>query len=110
VVDILVDGARSGVFRDLLSALIRRGRDLGLARIKCLVLRRSVLLPRRLRSAGFVDTSALSPGALLKKPPPRQFFVYIPEELRGDPAVTDNASWYITALVLEGLPRPTSPA
>ncbi len=110
VVDVLVDGARSEVFRDLLSALIGRGRDLGLTRIKCLVLRRSVLLPRRLRSVGFVDTSALSPGAILRKPPPRQFFVYIPEELRGDPAVTDNASWYITALVLEGLPRPTSPA
>jgi hypothetical protein len=110
LVDILADGARPEVFRDLLSALIGRGRELGLSRIKCLVLRRSVLLPRRLRSVGFVDTSALSPGAILKKPPPRQFFVYIPEELRGDPAVTDNANWYITALVLEGLPRPTSPA
>jgi hypothetical protein len=110
VVDILADGARPEAFRDVLSALIGRGRNLGVTRIKCLVLRRSVLLPRRLRSAGFVDTSALSPGALLRKPAPRQFFVYVPEELRGDPAVTDNANWFITALVLEGLPRPTSPA
>jgi hypothetical protein len=110
VVDVLVDGASSKLFRNLLSALIGRGRGLGLKRIKCLVLRRSVLLPRRLSSAGFVDTSALSPGALLRKPPPRQFFVYIPQDLSGDPAVTDNANWYITALVLEGLPRPTSPA
>ena len=107
VVDVLVDGARTELFRDLFAAMIRWGRDLGVTRIKCLVLRRSVLLPRRLRSAGFVDTSALAPGALLRKPPPRQFFVYIPKELRGDPAVTDNANWYITALVLEGLPRPT---
>jgi hypothetical protein len=110
VVDVLVDGVHPELFRSLLSAIIERGRALGLKRIKCLVLRRSVLLPRRLRSAGFVDTSALSPGALLRKPPPHQFFVYIPEELRRDPAVTDNASWYITALVLEGLPRPTSRA
>ena len=110
VVDLLADGARSEAFRNAFSALIGRGRDLGLRRIKCLVLRRSVLLPRHLRSAGFVDTSALSPGALLRKPAPRQFFVYIPEELRGDPAITGNADWYITALVLEGLPRPTSPA
>ena len=109
VVDVLVEAAHPELFRNLLSALIGRGRDLGLTRIKCLVLRRSVLLPRRLRSAGFVDTSALSSGAVLRKPPPRQFFVYIPEELRGDPAVTGNADWYITALVLEGLPRPTLP-
>lgn len=109
VVDVLVDGAHTELFRNLLGALIERGRDLGVTRIKCLVLRRSVLLPRRLRSAGFVDTSALAPAAMLRKPPPRQFFVYIPPELRGDPAVTDNANWYITALVLEGLPRPTSP-
>lgn len=110
VVDILVDAASPELFRGLLGALIGRGRDLGLARIKCLVLRRSGLLPRHLRRAGFVDTSALSPGALLRKPLPRQFFVYIPEELRGDPAVTDNANWYVTALVLEGLRRPTSAA
>ena len=107
VVDVLVDGARTELFRDLFAAMIRWGRDLGVTRIKCLVLRRSVLLPARLRNAGFVDTSALAPGALLRKPPPRQFFVYIPKEMRGDPAVTDNANWYITALVLEGLPRPT---
>lgn len=110
VVDLLVDGADPGRFRDLLAALLRRGQELGLARIKCLVLKRSLLLPHRLRNAGYLDTSALSPGALLKKPPPRQFFVYIPEELRGHPAVTGNACWYVTALVLEGLPRPTSPA
>ena len=41
VVDVLVDGARAELFRNLLSALIGRGRDLGLTRIKCLVLRRS---------------------------------------------------------------------
>jgi hypothetical protein len=110
VVDVLVDAASPELFRSLLGALISRGRDLGLARIKCLVLRRSGLLPHHLRSAGFVDTSALSPGAILKKPPPRQFFVYVPEELRSDPAIMDNANWYVTALVLEGLRRPTSAA
>jgi hypothetical protein len=58
VVDILADGAHSEAFRNVFAALIGRGRDLGLRRIKCLVLRRSVLLPHHLRSAGFVDTSA----------------------------------------------------
>lgn len=110
VVDVLVDGARADLFTGLLAAVVRRGRDLGLARVKCLTLGRSVLLPRHLRRAGFVDSSTLAPGAILRKPPPRQFYVYIPEQLRGEPSVTKNADWYITALVLEGLPRPTSPA
>ena len=110
VVDILVDGAHTALFRHLLAALVRRSRELRVDRIKCLALRRSGLLPRRLRSAGFLDTAALSPAAFIRSPPPRQFFLYIPEELRGDPRVTDHANWYITELVLEGLPRPTSPA
>jgi hypothetical protein len=108
VVDVLVDDARADLFGSLFAALVRRGQELRLARIKCLTLSRSVVLPRHLRSGGFVDSAALAPGALLRKPPPRQFYVYIPDELRGEPAVTDNAGWYITALVLEGLPRPTS--
>ena len=62
VVDVLVDGARTELFRDLFAALIGRGRELRLTRIKCLALRRSVLLPRRLRSAGFVDTSLSRAG------------------------------------------------
>lgn len=105
VVDVLVDGARADLFDDLFAALVQWARSLGLARVKCLTLRRSVLLPRQLRSAGFVDSASLAPNALLRKPPPRQFYVYFPEELRGEPKVTDNANWYITALVLEGLPR-----
>ncbi len=107
VVDVLADGARADLFRHILAALERRGRELGVTRIKCLTLRRSALLPTRLRSAGFIDTAALSPASLTKRARPRQFFLYVPEELRGEPAVTDNAAWYITALVLEGLPRPT---
>jgi hypothetical protein len=105
VVDILVDDARADLFRDVFSALVQRGSALGLARIKCLTLRRSVLLPGRLRSFGFVDSTTLTRGALFKKSPPSQFYVYIPEGLRREPTVTDNASWYITAIVLEGLPR-----
>lgn len=107
VVDVLVDGARADLFRDLFAAVIRRGWELRVERIKCLTLRRSTLLPSRLRSSGFIDTAALSPASLTKRARPRQFYVYIPEELRGESKVTDNADWYITALVLEGLPRPT---
>ena len=110
VVDILVDGTRTALFRHLLAALARRSRELRVDRIKCLALRRSCLLPRRLRSAGFLDTAVLSPAAFIRSSRPRQFFLYIPEELRGDPRVSDRANWYITELVLEGLPRPTSPA
>jgi hypothetical protein len=106
VVDVLVDRADAHLFRDLFAAVTGWGRDLGVRRVKCPVLRRSVRLPRHLMNAGFVDTSALAPGAMLRKPPPRQFFVFVPRELRGDRAVMDNANWYITALVLEGLPRP----
>jgi hypothetical protein len=110
VVDILVDGAHTGLFRHLLAALVRRGRELRVDRIKCLALRRSGLLPRRLRSAGFLDTAVLSPAGYIRSFRPRQFFLYIPEELRGDPRVSDHANWYVTELVLEGLPRPTRPA
>ncbi len=110
VVDLLVDGARTDLFRHLLAALTRRGQELGVARIQCLALRRSRLLPARLRSAGFLDTAVLSPAALLRRTaPPRQFFLYIPQELRDDPRVADPADWYITELVLEGLPRPATP-
>jgi hypothetical protein len=105
VVDVLVDDARADLYRDLVAALVQRGLALGLARIKCLTLSRSVLLPSRLRSSGFIDTAALARGGVFRKPPPRQFYAYIPEELRGEPTVTDNAGWYITAIVLEGLPR-----
>lgn len=105
VVDVLVDGARADLFRDLFAALAGRGRRLGLARVKCLTLRRSALLPRRLGRAGFIDSSLFTRGGLFRKPAPRQFYLYIPEELRGEPTVTGNADWYITSLVLEGLPR-----
>ncbi len=105
LVDIIVDGARKDLFACLLAALVERGRELGCARIKCLTLRRSALLPGRLRSAGFVDASSLAPHTLFRKPPPRQFLVYIPDALRGEEEITDNAAWYITALVMEGLPR-----
>lgn len=110
VVDILADGADTALFRHLLAALVRRGRVLGVERVQCLALRRSRLLPRRLRSAGFFDTAVLSPAGFIRSFRPRQFFLYIPEELREDPRVSDHASWYITELVLEGLPRPASSA
>jgi hypothetical protein len=110
VVDVLVDGARTALFRHLFAALTRRGRELRVDRIRCVALRRSRLLPHRLKSAGFLDTAALSPAAFIKSPPPRQFFLYIPEELRDDPKVTDHAGWYITELVLEGRLREASPA
>ena len=105
VVDVLVDGARADLFDHLFAALTRWGRELRLSRVKCLALRRSALLPRRLSRAGFIDSSLFTRGGLFKKPAPRQFYLYIPEELRGEPAVTGNADWYITSLVLEGLPR-----
>jgi hypothetical protein len=110
VVDVLVDDARTDLFRHLLAALVRRGRELQVARLRCVTLRRSRLLPRRLRSAGFLDTAVLWPTAFLSSRRPRQFFLYIPEELRDDPRVTDRAGWYITELVLEGRLRGTSPA
>jgi hypothetical protein len=110
VVDILADGTRTALFRHLLAALARRGRELRVDRIRCLALRRSRLLPRRLRSAGFLDTADFSPAALIRGSRPRQFFLYIPEELRDDPKVSDHANWYITELVLEGRLRGTSPA
>jgi hypothetical protein len=105
VVDLLVDGARADLARELLGVVIRRGADLGLARVKCLTLSRSQLLPGWLRGAGFIDFASFSRGNPLKKVPPRQFYLYIPEELRDDSSVTDNAGWYITSLVMEGLPR-----
>jgi hypothetical protein len=108
VVDVLVDRADTDVFRHLLSALTRRSRELGVARIKCLALRRSRLLPHRLRSAGFLDTAVLWPAAFVKSFRPRQFFLYIPEGLRDDPKVSGHAGWYITELVLEGRLRGTS--
>jgi hypothetical protein len=104
-VDLLVDGARPDLARALLAVVVRRAAHLGLARIKCLALSRSALLPGWLRSAGFIDSAAFTRGNPLKKAPPRQFYLYIPEELRGDSSVTDNAGWYIPSLVLEGLPR-----
>jgi hypothetical protein len=102
VVDVLVDGARTDLARHLLAALVRRGRQLGVARVRCVTLRRSRLLLRLLRSAGFLDTAVLWPSAFLSSRRPRQFFLYVPEELRGDPTVTDHAGWYLTELVLEG--------
>ena len=105
VVDLLVDGARSDLVRDLLAVVIRRGAHLGLSRVKCLALSRSSLLPGWLRNCGFIDSAAFTRGNPLKKVPPRQFYLYIPEELRDEPTVTDNAGWYIPSLVLEGLPR-----
>jgi hypothetical protein len=105
VVDVLVDGARADLFDHLFAALTRWGGELRLSRVKCLALRRSALLPRRLSRAGFIDSSLFTRGGLFKRPAPRQFYLYIPEELRGEPAVTGNADWYVTSLVLEGLPR-----
>ena len=110
VVDILVDGTRTALFRHLLAALARQGREFRVDRIRCLALRRSRLLPRRLRSAGFLDTAVNWPAAFIRSSRPRQFFLYIPEELRDDLKVSDHASWYITELVLEGRLRGTSPA
>jgi hypothetical protein len=110
VADILVDGAGTALFRHLLAALSRRGRELRVDRIRCLALRRSRLLPRRLRSAGFLDTADFSPAALIRGSRPRQFFLYIPEELRNDPKISDHAGWYITELVLEGRLRGAGPA
>jgi hypothetical protein len=111
IVDALVDGADTELFRHLMAALVGRARQLGVDSIRCLALRRSRLLPRLLRSAGFFDTAVLSPSALVRGyRQPRQFFLYIPEELRSDARVADHANWYITELVLEGLPRPTSSA
>jgi hypothetical protein len=110
VADVLVDGADSGLFRHLLAALTRRSRQLPVDRIKCLTLRRSRLLPRLLRGAGFIDTAVLWPSAFISSRRPRQFFLYIPEELRGDGRVSDPAGWYITELVLEGRPRGRSAA
>jgi hypothetical protein len=105
VVDVLVDGARADLFDHLFAALARWGRELRLSRVKCLALRRSVLLPSRLSRAGFIDSSLFTRGRLFNKQAPRQFYLYIPEELRGEPTVTGHADWYITSLVLEGLPR-----
>lgn len=105
VVDVLVDEARTDLFRHLLAAVVRHGQGLGLGRVQCLALRHSRLLPRLLRSAGFVDTAVLSPATHLRRTSPRHFFLYIPEELRDDSGVTDPVDWYITELVLEGLPR-----
>ncbi|MEE4274570.1 MAG: hypothetical protein V2J16_01690, partial [Thermoleophilia bacterium] len=110
VVDVLVDGARTDLFRHLLAALVRRGRELGVTRLRCVTLRHSRLLPRSLRSAGFLDTAVLWPTAFISSRRPRQFFLYIPEELRDDPKVSDRAGWYITELVLEGRLRGASPA
>ncbi|MEE4274891.1 MAG: hypothetical protein V2J16_03380, partial [Thermoleophilia bacterium] len=101
VVDVLVDAARTDLFRHLLAALVRRGRELGVARLRCVTLRHSELLPRSLRSAGFLDTAVLWPTAFISSRRPRQFFLYIPEELRDDPKVSDRAGWYLTELVLE---------
>ncbi len=102
VVDVLVDGARTDLARHLLAALAGRGRELRVARLRCVTLRRSRLLPRLLGSAGYLDTAVLWPSAFISSRRPRQFFLYIPEELRGDPKVTDHAGWYLTELVLEG--------
>jgi hypothetical protein len=102
VVDVLVAGAHTGLARHLLAALGRRGRELGVARLRCVTLRRSRLLPHLLSSAGYLDTAVLWPSAFVSSRRPRQFFLYIPEELRGDPRVTDHAGWYLTELVLEG--------
>jgi len=110
VVDLLTEGASTALFRHLLAALLRRGRELGVDRVRCVTLRRSRLLPRRLRSAGFLDIAVLSPAAYVSSRRPRQFFLYVPEELRDDPTVADPAGWYLTELVLEGRLRGRSPA
>lgn len=110
IVDLLVEGATTALFRRLLAAVVRRGRELGVERVRCVTLRRSRLLPRRLRSAGFLDIGVLWPSALVRSYRPRQFFLYIPEQWRDDPKVAGHAGWYITELVLEGRLRGRSPA
>lgn len=102
IVDILVDGKRRSLFRHLLAGLVRRGRECQVDSIMCLVLRRSPFLPRRLRSSGFINRAVFSPTGFFKSLHPRQFFLYVPEELRDDPTVARHASWYITELVMEG--------
>ena len=102
IADILVEGARTDLFRHLLAALAKRARELAVGRVTCVTLRRSRLLPRRLRSAGYLDTAVLWPSAFISSRRPRQFFLYIPEELRGDPNVSSHGSWYITEFFLEG--------
>lgn len=110
VVDILVDGGGAALFRHLLAAVCRRARELGAVRVQCRTLRGSYLLPRRVKGAGFLDLARLSPAGFVNSFRRRQFFVYVPEELRDDPKVAEPDSWYVTELFLEGLPRPTSPA
>jgi len=110
VVDVVVDGARTDLARHLFAAVAHRGRELAVERVQCLTLRRSRLLPRLLRSAGFIDLTVLSPAGYRKSLQPRQFFLYIPEELRTDSRVAAPAAWYVTELFLEGLPRRPAPA
>ncbi|GEM_PF-369746 len=102
IVDIVVDGRSGPLYRHLLAALTERGRQRGVEKITCLTLRRSRPLARCLRSAGFLNKGILSPAAFRRSFRPRQFFLYVPEELRDDPRVTDHDSWYVTELVLEG--------
>lgn len=110
VVDLLVDGASAALYRHLLAAVCGRARELSAARVQCRTLRGSYLLPQRVRSAGFADVARLSPAGFINSFRRRQFFVYVPEEWRGDRRVADPANWYVTELFLEGLPRPTSSA
>ncbi len=107
VVDVVVDGAGTALFRHLFAAVCARARELGAERVQCRTLRGSYLLPRRVKSAGFADVARLSPAGFVNSFRRRQFFVYVPEEWRDDPTVADRGNWYVTELFLEGLPRPT---
>lgn len=110
IADILVDGAHTDLYRHLLAALAKRGREQGVGRVTCVTLRRSRFLPRRLRSAGFLAPPVLRPPAFIRSYRPRQFFLYIPEDLRGDPTISSPDGWYITEFFLEGRRRGRSPA
>ncbi len=110
VADILAEGARTDLFRHLLAALAKRGRELAVGRVTCVTLRRSRLLPQRVRSAGFLAPPVVRPPNFIRAYRPRQFFLYIPEELRGDPKVSSHDSWYVTEFFLEGRRRGQSAA
>jgi hypothetical protein len=110
IADVLVDGARTDLFRHLLAGLAARSRELAVGRVMCVTLRHSRLLPRFLRSAGFLAPPVVRPPAFIRAYRPRQFFLYVPEALRGDPKVSSPDSWYITEFFLEGRPRGQSSA
>jgi len=102
LVDLIVEGRSPALHRHLLAAVTGRGEELGAEKVTCLTLRRGRELARSLRASGFLNKGILSPAAFRRSFRPRQFFLYVPEELRDDPRVTEHDNWYVTELVLEG--------